>query len=905
MQTFAAQAIGDIGDASKNEFLFDNPARAALRREIMAAIIDGVPLMVCTGPSGSGKATLASRLAATLPGNVAGVFISQSTDNCRRFEDVLLRVCRHIAPEISWNDHPDAKEIQLMQTRIRACLTENNIRLLLIVVQAEQAFLAMLERVRKMLDTVNDGGLRMQLFLVGQESLLADLNRLRLVHFEEIAERYFTMPLVEEDELPDFLDQWLQKAAFGLTGEDVSRREWQKICAESAGRPGVLSALLAERIDALTGNEARSGTTESGKAASGETTADTMTANGFDSGSRRSSQRVSPPEKTAEPKISFFENAQRIARQTHAALPSVALAARRRRLVHGLTGFARSAVAAAITIVGIFRDGIVNFGRLIARVIVAIGHGIGGGFYGAGRGLFNVVKLIAEALAALGRGGIDGARRLGKLMARTASAVLSGIGHGLIGLGKIAGRTVGLIVQAVAALGRGGIDGAERLGKLMARAASAVLSGIGHGLIGLGKIGGRTVGMIAAAVGAAFRTIIGICGAFAAKCRRRAHMFFQTLAGKAAKRKITRQEASQATAAQNRSAGKPLSPPISTGTLKKVVISVAVLCLVAGAGAALWQGFSRLPPPDDTNKQDKPPALTTTASPLVATLDGDKTGAPGEETTGLPAQSDRTEPEKTAADQEPIPSTAAGIPMPSPSARENIPTQRPAVTAPTIEPRPELVQPEPVKPEVVKINADKVKKEIEPPPAPKSEPKPELSQTESVRPIHIAHTVVMEKTKPHSVLDRLEPSPAKTAKASEPEKTTSVSAPVKEEENQTTARKTEPSVKKLEPESGGAYDAGLSVGQRWISGKNSGQYTVQVMTTNAKEAQSLVASLAGHHASRVRIVPAGAGRVTIFYGDYPSMTEARHARAALPAALRQGNPYAISVDGAMGRLKAR
>ncbi|HBT97167.1 MAG TPA: hypothetical protein DEB25_05845, partial [Desulfobulbaceae bacterium] len=186
-------------DTGQDKFLFDEPARAALRQEILAAITGDVPFIVLTGPSGAGKTTLISRLTARLPGNIKDIFISQATGDDRRFEDVLLRVCQRIAPEISWDSHPNAQEVQRIQEQIRNYLIEKNIRILLIIDQAEQAFLAMLERVRKMLDTVNDGAVRMQLLLVGKEILLTNIEPLCLVQFEDIDERYFTLPLLTED----------------------------------------------------------------------------------------------------------------------------------------------------------------------------------------------------------------------------------------------------------------------------------------------------------------------------------------------------------------------------------------------------------------------------------------------------------------------------------------------------------------------------------------------------------------------------------------------------------------------------------------------------------------------------------------------------------------------------------
>jgi len=248
MQTSPSPAVGD----SNNAFFFDNRVRAILSRDIMAAIFDGIPFLVLTGPDGSGKTTLISRFVARLPNGIEGIMINQTSHGCRRFDDVLLRLCQHIAMEPAWNGHPDAEQIQRIQEGIRNYLIQKGTRLLLVLDQGEQAFLAMLERVRKMLDAVNDGGVIMHLFLVGQGNLRADLKRLRLAHLQEIPERYFTLPLLDGDDLLDFLRQWLTKARPDVRENTISLRGWHTLCAEAAGGPGRMAALLEERVHTLT-----------------------------------------------------------------------------------------------------------------------------------------------------------------------------------------------------------------------------------------------------------------------------------------------------------------------------------------------------------------------------------------------------------------------------------------------------------------------------------------------------------------------------------------------------------------------------------------------------------------------------------------------------------------------------
>ena len=241
-----------VGDNSKNTFFFDNQARAALRRGIMAAINDDTPLIVLTGPKGSGKTTLISRLVATLPNDIEGMVISQTSYGGRRFDDVLLGICRHIALEPAWRGHPDAEQIKRIQEETHHYLTRNGTRLLLILDQGEETFLAMLERVLKMVNAVNDGAVIIHLLLVGRENLPADLERLRLVHLPEMPERHFTLPLLDDSDLPDFLRQWLAQAKPDIQESTISLRGWQTLYAEAGGRPGHLAALLDERFDTLT-----------------------------------------------------------------------------------------------------------------------------------------------------------------------------------------------------------------------------------------------------------------------------------------------------------------------------------------------------------------------------------------------------------------------------------------------------------------------------------------------------------------------------------------------------------------------------------------------------------------------------------------------------------------------------
>ncbi|MDR3088347.1 MAG: AAA family ATPase [Desulfobulbaceae bacterium] len=888
-------------DASNHEFCFDNPERSVLRRQMMAAIIDGTPFTVLSGPAGAGKSALISRLIATLPDTTIVIFISQVLGDCRRFEDVLLRLCQGIEPTTSWESHPNAEQILHIQEKIRQYLAKNGLKLLLVLDQAEQAFLAMLERVRKMLDTMNGGALCMQLVLVGQETLLTDLERLRLVHFQEIEERYFTLPLLDEEDEPDFLRQWLRYVGTGITADAVSPRVWKALRTEAAGRPGALAALLAERIDTL------------------------------------SAKKIGQVFRAADPaKPSFLQNAQKniaglslsnLSRKLRDTLPGPPTLPRFRlkrptsqaiSVNRASSGSAKRPITTphavrrrAASLRRLRRKNAIFWGKLnrcfqqmargLARGFAAILHGLATAFRGLGAGFAGLGRLIGQALAAILHGLATAFRGLGagfvglgRLIGQALTAILHGLatafrglGAGFVGLGRLIGQACAAILHGLAAVFRGLGAGFAGFGRLIGQALTAILHGLatifrglGAGFVGLGRFIGQACAAILHGfthIGTASRGGVGGVSQTARRAR------------------LPRTP-------------KTTAPP--SRFLKRTVISCAALALVAGVATALWQGLWQFPQGDQ--RRENTPVVTAIPEPQKE--QSEQAPAPqteaNDEATENVAQLDGTNEATTLTEPPhgPIPSTVVEIPMPTapPEPAERLVTK----------PRPEPEAP----PEVVKITADKFKKEIEPPPPPPAPPEP-------VRPIRIARAVVVEKIKPQPVIAKLESERIKTVKVAPrdqaaPMKTVAapkeqqVTAPApappkkeKEKRGETPVAKTEQASKaaKVEkPESADrVYNAGLSAGQRWVGGKNNGKYTVQILTTSAKDAQTLVSSLPAQHAGRLTIVPAGSGRVTLFYGDYPSMTEARQARGSLPAALRRGNPYAISVDGAMGRINAR
>ena len=150
----------------QEEFVLDNFFVGANRVEVLSqvkeAMQDGIVLMVITGEEGSGKTMLCRVLEHEVSPLCETVFFPQAVDS---FEDVLQLVLKGL--------HLDAESKNIDHTldQISSFLVDQSIDLLLIFDEAENIFLATLERIRKMLDRINDSGARMFIIFSGRETL--------------------------------------------------------------------------------------------------------------------------------------------------------------------------------------------------------------------------------------------------------------------------------------------------------------------------------------------------------------------------------------------------------------------------------------------------------------------------------------------------------------------------------------------------------------------------------------------------------------------------------------------------------------------------------------------------------------------------------------------------------------
>lgn len=198
------------------ENYFDGANRGEILAQMQEAIKNGATLMVLTGDEGSGKTMLCRTLEQeALPiGRGKTVFFPRTVDS---FDDVV----RSITNELGLGEASgiDSGNTGQAVDRIVTFLLSESVELLVIFDEAENMFLATLERIRKMFDRIKESGARIHILFSGQETFLENCDQLSLCDFEKTDEQHFALAPLSESETADYL----KNCAARLTDTDATK----------------------------------------------------------------------------------------------------------------------------------------------------------------------------------------------------------------------------------------------------------------------------------------------------------------------------------------------------------------------------------------------------------------------------------------------------------------------------------------------------------------------------------------------------------------------------------------------------------------------------------------------------------------------------------------------------------
>ena len=201
----------------QEEVVVENYFACANRGEVLSqikeAVQNGATLMVLTGEEGSGKTMICRLLEHQLSPICTTVFLPRTVDS---FEEAVQIIARELGlidvAELEGGD------IELTLEQINDFLLEESINLFIIFDEAENLFLATLERIRKMLDRAIGAGVQMHILFSGRETLLENCNQLALNDFQDTDDLFFELMPLSKDETADYL----KHCSTRLTDKDVT-----------------------------------------------------------------------------------------------------------------------------------------------------------------------------------------------------------------------------------------------------------------------------------------------------------------------------------------------------------------------------------------------------------------------------------------------------------------------------------------------------------------------------------------------------------------------------------------------------------------------------------------------------------------------------------------------------------
>ncbi len=174
---------------------YSGAGRGELLLGLKAAVESGAPLMVLTGGEGSGKTMMCRMLVNQCSSSVFTVLFSDTVES---FEDVVKKIAQKLGLGLREGEGGNAVDSAI--ELIIAHQIRHPMALLVIFDEAENIYLATLERIRKLLDRITAAGARMQILFSGRKSFLENCEQLALCDFHNTDNlRFDILPLTEQD----------------------------------------------------------------------------------------------------------------------------------------------------------------------------------------------------------------------------------------------------------------------------------------------------------------------------------------------------------------------------------------------------------------------------------------------------------------------------------------------------------------------------------------------------------------------------------------------------------------------------------------------------------------------------------------------------------------------------------
>jgi type II secretory pathway predicted ATPase ExeA len=229
-----------FSESAEEKPFFPGGGRQAVLDEMVLALTGGIPIVTLSGEEGSGKTAICRLLKQRMTSGYATVFFPRTVES---FDEVL----RASVQELGFaSDSLPTDTSGLLQV-IVSHLHTHDLRLLLVIDEAERIYLATLERVRKLLDLANQSGVYVQLVLSGTIELHHNFKNLALCNFRQAEEKHLSLLPLTEDETYAYLTTVMEEG--GEKTRSISTREMaSSIFTSSHGNLRLINELADETL---------------------------------------------------------------------------------------------------------------------------------------------------------------------------------------------------------------------------------------------------------------------------------------------------------------------------------------------------------------------------------------------------------------------------------------------------------------------------------------------------------------------------------------------------------------------------------------------------------------------------------------------------------------------------------
>ena len=223
-------------------FYPDNGRRSCLEA-LRNAVAGSASLITCIGEEGHGKTMLCKILEKEISEPYLVISFPYSVES---FDYVLQVIALKLNLKFSIKDNAMGSGHLLKE--IARTLREQGMRLLILFDEAEKLYLATLERIRKMIDLVNEDGVLLQIILFGRMEFQAHIKQLALCTFKSAQELHLVLPPLTEEDTFQYLNFHMPQRPGFAKKNIFSREVAAKILAVSHGNFRKINSLAGDSL---------------------------------------------------------------------------------------------------------------------------------------------------------------------------------------------------------------------------------------------------------------------------------------------------------------------------------------------------------------------------------------------------------------------------------------------------------------------------------------------------------------------------------------------------------------------------------------------------------------------------------------------------------------------------------